>query len=71
MFRISADIKYLDGNLSGLVIPSGYTVTMPDNQSAMRVALWIYKVRKENDFVRAVGTASRYQFTSSARIDRA
>jgi len=67
MIRVEADIRYLDGNLSDIEIPSGFHITVPDYSSAAGFVKWIEHTRKDNDFVRALGTGDRYIFTSPAR----
>lgn len=64
MYKITADIEYLDGTLAGLLIPSGYHVTYPTLESAVRCTQWIKRTMKDKDFVRAYGTGNRYTFRS-------
>lgn len=70
-FKVVADKQYLDGFLAGLPLVGGYSVTAPTRRDAVRIASWVNKVYRERDFVRAVGTAHRYVFTSPASIERA
>ena len=69
-FVVSADITYLDGSLKGLTIPAGYKVSYPCERLAVKLAGWIDKVRRENDFVRAVGSGWRYVFASKPQVLR-
>lgn len=63
-FTVTADIRYLDGTLAGMVIPSGYRVTYTDRNGVFRATRWIERVRRDGDFVRATGTGNRYVFAS-------
>ena len=60
MFTVSADIKYMDGWLAGMVIPAGYRCTFPTRSTAMSAVRWLTKVHRECDFVRAAVTSHRY-----------
>jgi hypothetical protein len=60
-FRVAADIEYLDGSLSGLVLVDGFHATFPDRESANRCSQWLCKVAAENDFVRAAVTGNRFK----------
>lgn len=64
-FVVTADIRYLDGTLKGMEIPSGFRVTVPSLAHAIRTAKYIETTRRNNDFVRAIGTGSRYVYTSA------
>ena len=68
MYTVVADIKYLDGSLTGLVIPAGHSTRHANKTSAMRVVRWIAKTYDSNDFVRATGTGNRYQFTTRPEL---
>ena len=68
-YRVSADIKYLDGILADMVIPDGHTLTMPDISLATRRAAWLNGVHDSDDFIRAAVTGSRYKITSLARVE--
>ena len=60
-YHVTADIEYLDGTLRGMVIPAGYSVTLPDERHAQRVVAHLSKVMRSDDFVRAVSTGNRYK----------
>jgi hypothetical protein len=60
LILITADIEYLDGALAGLVIPSGFSIKTPDASVARSTLKFLHRVRREKDFVRAVGTGNRY-----------
>jgi len=60
-FRVSADIKYLDGWLAGLTIPAGFTATYPNRSRAQSVARFLARVCQSDDFIRATGTGHRYK----------
>ena len=64
-YLIQADIEYLDGALAGIVIPAGYSVTVPDLRHAVRVSSHIQRVYFEKDFIRATGTGNRYRVVSN------
>lgn len=68
MIRVEADIRYDEGFLAGMVIPSGYAVTAPTCAEARKISAWVERVRAEGDFVRAVGTGHPYRFMSAPRI---
>lgn len=68
-FIVRADIRYLDGRLSGLLIPAGYRVTVPDRAHASRTARWLAKVRDTGDFVRAVGSGAKYAVVGPVNVD--
>jgi hypothetical protein len=70
MYRVSADIKYLDGTLAGLDLPHGYTVTMPTRKLAQRTAMFLERVRQSDDFIRACVTGNRYKVTGYITIER-
>lgn len=67
-FAIRADIVYLDGPLTDLVIPDGYSVSYDNRESAFRASRWINDTRKRGDFVRAAVTGHRYVFTSGPTV---
>jgi hypothetical protein len=67
-YRIEADIRYIDGTLKDLDLPSGYSVNAPNRASAYRILGWVLRTRAAADFVRAVGTGNRYQFVSDPRL---
>jgi hypothetical protein len=69
-YRIEADIRYLDGTLAGMDLPSGYAVTAPDLKHAYRYVGFVVKTRAAKDFVRAAVTGNRYQFISEPRLVR-
>ena len=60
IYRITADIRYLDGNLAGMTISAGYHITTESRGEADRTQAWLNKVRSEGDFIRAAGTGCRY-----------
>ena len=62
MYTITCDIKYIDGNLSGLLIPDGYKVTAPDYHSLSRTVAWITNTRDRHDPVIACVTGNKYKF---------
>lgn len=70
--RVSADIQYLDGALKGLTIPDGWNATYSADESGRRSAQsairFLIRVRREDDFIRAVGTGNRYQIASAPRL---
>lgn len=68
MYRVTADIEYLDGNLAGLVLPSGYGVMVPTMRDAQKLRKWVAETSAANDFVRAAITGNRYQFRSAPRL---
>lgn len=39
-YRVSADVRYLDGSLEGLVISDGWTTTYPTIELAQAAAQW-------------------------------
>jgi hypothetical protein len=67
-YEVACDIRYLDGALKGLTIPSGYRCRYPDLTSAHRCVSWVIKIRKSGDFVRAVGTGNRYEFVGEVSM---
>jgi hypothetical protein len=69
LYRVSADIEYLDGNLAGLVLPSGYGVMQTSRFAATKLAAWVSSVIAADDFVRAAITGNRYKFRSAPRVD--
>ena len=68
MYRISADIRRLDGPLAGMAIPNGYTLTCPDEDSARRVVEFIGHARGSTEFAFVGTTCSRVLFLSGARV---
>lgn len=70
MFRVSVDIKYIDGFLAAIVMPDGYTLTVPTESEARRVCAWLSRVHRDGDFIRAAVTAARYAVKSEPRIER-
>lgn len=60
-YLVTADIRFQDGALAGLLIPAGYSVTVPDERHAIRIASWLTRVHDELDFVRATGTGNKYE----------
>ena len=66
-YRITADIRYLDGALAGITIPSGYSVTYEDRNAADRCHTWLHRVWREADFIRACGTGNRYEIVNIQR----
>lgn len=69
-FRISADIRYLSGALTGLTIPAGYSVTTPDRGRADSIQRWLNKVHTERDFIRAAGTGNRYEIAGNIHREK-
>lgn len=69
-YQVTADVKYLDGALKGLLIPSGFRVSYPTHRAAIRAVNWICKTKRESDFVRAVGTGNKYEFASAPQVFR-
>ena len=69
IFRVSADIRYLSGALTGLTIADGHAVTEPTRTDAMRVVRFLSKVRADGDFIRAAVTGNRYAVVSDVRIE--
>lgn len=67
-YRVTADIRYLDGNLAGLEIPAGHCVNYMSREQAQRAAQRIEKTRAAGDFTRAAVTGNRYIFTSPAIV---
>ncbi len=63
--RVTADISYIDGNLTGLTIPSGYAINVPDTTHAIRTTQWLTKVRDTGDFIRAAITGDRYKIVGN------
>jgi hypothetical protein len=70
MFRVSADIEYMQGNLSGIEIPAGYTVTVPNMRRALSVARWLGTVKRQGDFIRAAVTGNKYRVCGRIAIDQ-
>lgn len=70
MFRVTADIRYLDGALADLEIPAGFACSYPTRQSAVRASQWLQTVQRTNDFIRATGTGHRYVVTGGVTVDR-
>lgn len=68
IYRVSADIVYLEGFLDGIQIPDGFAVSYPSRSAADRCAAWINRTRADDDFVRAVGTGNRFKFASAACV---
>ncbi len=67
-YRISADIKYLGGSLEGMIIPAGHHVTATTQQEAYRIACFLDKVHRNDDFIRAAVTGNCYQVVSAPEI---
>lgn len=70
MFRVSADIRYMDGTLAGLEIPAGFSCTYQNNMKAYSVAAWLKRVHKAGDFIRATGTGNKYTVTGNVTVER-
>jgi hypothetical protein len=70
MYRVIADIEYLDGALAGMVIPSGYSVTFPNDRAAYRCAAWLKRIQSADDFIRAAVTGNRYKVAGSVDVRR-
>jgi hypothetical protein len=68
-YMVSADIRYLDGALAEIVIPSGYRVGRLSIEAACLISRWIEKTRAADDFARAAYTGNRYQFQSAPRVE--
>lgn len=68
MFQVSADIRYLDGTLAGLLIPAGYRLTVPSARRATQIASWLSGVRSRGDFVRATGSGNRYEVVGAVTV---
>jgi glutamine amidotransferase PdxT len=67
-YHVQADIKYLDGTLAGLVIPGGYSITVPDEHHAKRIVAKLARIQSENDFVRAACTGNKYQVVGNVSV---
>ena len=67
-YRVTADIRYLDGTLEGITVPDGYAVTFKAYRSALSAWRWASKVQRSGDFVRAAVTGSRYRFAGAVRL---
>jgi hypothetical protein len=68
MFQVSASIRYLDGSLAGLTIPSGFRITTPDRSRAYSMSQWLSRVQRERDFIRAAVTGSRYEVVGDVAV---
>ena len=60
MFRVTADIRYLDGTLQGVTVPAGFVATVPSRERALKIARLLKCVMQANDFIRATSTGNRY-----------
>lgn len=67
-YRVTADIEYLDGNLAGVSIPAGYSLTCPDQWHATNTTRWLQRVRDTKDFIRAAVTGNRYRIVGEITV---
>jgi len=68
IYRVTADITYIDGALAGLTITDGYAVPYPTIEAASRCSRWLSKVLATRDFIRATGTGHRYMVTGNVHV---
>ncbi len=68
MFRVSADIRYMDGTLAGLDIPGGWSVTYPSRNQALRIARMLKCEQHSGAQIIACGTGNRYQITGGIEV---
>lgn len=69
-FRVTADIKYIDGTLAGLEIPAGFSATYPNRSIANRCSAWLERTMRAKDFVRATGTGAKFNITGRICVER-
>ena len=69
MYRVTADVEYVDGFLKGFAIPAGHSYTVPDQETAIsRVAALFQAERMEQCFHAAV-TGNKYR-VFNPRVER-
>lgn len=61
MYRITADVEYLDGFLRGLCIKGGHAYTVPDQETAIARVSRLHHAERTGDFFRAAVTGHRYR----------
>lgn len=69
MFRITADVEYLDGLLRGLFIPAGHSYTVPTQELAVQRVAELAELERNGDFIKATITGNRYR-VSNPRVSR-
>ena len=69
-YRVTADIEYLDGALSEMIIPHGFGVNYPTERLAQKCACFLERVRQDDDFIRAAVTGNRYKVRGFISINR-
>ena len=69
-YQVAASIRYLDGALAGLIIPSGVNLRYPTLSPARRAVAFFAKVRRDRDCIRATGTGHRYQIVGEVSLIR-
>lgn len=60
IYKITADIRYLDGALVGLTIQGGYCVTTPGRDLADQTQEWLIRMCQNQEPVSAAVTGNRY-----------
>ncbi len=68
MLWISADIQFTNGNLKGIVIPSGFSTMVANWESWERMRDWVTESRRIGLKIRATGTGDTYTFVSAATL---
>lgn len=60
MYRVTADVEYLDGFLRGLFIPAGHSYTVPDQEMAVSRVRELADLERTGGFLTAAVTGHRY-----------
>ena len=69
-YEVNFDIRYLDGFLKDMVIPSGHRCKFATEKAAEKHAGFFTKIRNKNSFVRAVATGNRYKVASEVLVTK-
>ena len=69
MYRITADVEYLDGFLAGLCITGGHSYTVPSQELAVSRVRELSELERTGEFIKAAVTGHRYR-VSNARVER-